>query len=126
MTDKITVLIADDTLIDREGLSRILESFGEIKVIGMASTPQEVIDIATRLIPDVVILDLKWFGNDLAGLYLIKELRKVSPKASILAVSAYEKLLKDAVKEGVDATMTKTFTTEEFVDRIRSLANLEK
>ena len=126
MTDRITVLIADDTLIAREGLSTILESFGEIKVIGMASTPQEVIDVAARLIPDVVILDLKWFGNDLAGLYLIKELRKVSPKACILAVSAYEKLLKDAVNEGVDAAMTKMFTAEEFVDKIRSLANLEK
>ncbi|HOG45811.1 MAG TPA: response regulator, partial [Anaerolineae bacterium] len=63
----ITVLIADDTLIAREGLKSILEGVRGIQVIGEASSAQEAVQMAQERRPDVVLMDLLWHGDETAG-----------------------------------------------------------
>lgn len=121
MAKRISVLIADDTLISLEGIKAILKKVGEIDVIAAASTPEQVIELATRMTPDVVVLDLKWFGDALRGARLIQEIRGLIPDAAIIAMTAYPELLDKAVKAGANFAMNKDFDREELVQAIHSV-----
>ncbi len=115
----IRVLIADDTLIAREGWKRILESAGDIEVVGEVITAFEITRKVKELIPDVLLMDLKWFGNEIAWWLAFKETKIASPKTKIIAVTAYENLIRDARLAGADSVLLKTFTREELLDEIR-------
>ena len=56
--NKIRVLIADDHAIVRDGTRRVLESEKDIEVVGEASNGEETVSQATRLQPDVAIIDI--------------------------------------------------------------------
>jgi DNA-binding NarL/FixJ family response regulator len=120
---KITVVLADDTLIAREGWKRVLETSEEIKVIGEAITASQATKIAIELKPQVMLMDLKWFGDDTAGWMAIKEIKKDSPEVKIVAVTAYENLIRDARLAGADSAMLKTFTRQELLDEILEQAS---
>ncbi len=119
MTGRISVLIADDTIVVLEGIKSILKNVGEIETIVTASTPQEVLDIASQMSPDVVVLDMKWFGSPLTGLTLIKELKTRVPRVAVIAMTAYPELLKDAVNAGAEYAMEKTFSRKELIQTIQ-------
>lgn len=117
----ITVLLADDTLIAREGWKRIFETADDIKVVGEAESAQETPRKVLELEPDVLLMDLKWFGDPTAGWVAIKEIKASRPVVKIIAVTAYEELIRDARIAGADAVLTKTFHREELLDLIREL-----
>jgi DNA-binding NarL/FixJ family response regulator len=119
MTDRIKILIADDMIMVLEGIKAILKNVGEIETIATASTPQEVIDVAARMGPDVVVLDMKWFGDPLMGLTLIKELRVHVPRAAVIAMTAYPELLKEAVKAGAECAIEKGISRQELIQTIQ-------
>jgi DNA-binding NarL/FixJ family response regulator len=118
----IKVLLADDTLIAREGWKRILETADDIEVVGEVTlaheTPHKVLDLK----PDVLLMDLKWFGDDTAGWTAIKEIKSSSPSVKVIAVTAYENLIHDARMAGADAALTKTFARDDLLGLIRELA----
>jgi DNA-binding NarL/FixJ family response regulator len=123
---KITVIIADDTLIAREGWKKILETSEEIKIIGEARTASQATKIATELKPQVILMDLKWFGDDTAGSAAIKEIKTASPEVKVIAVTAYENLIRDARLAGADSALSKTFTREALLNEIHEQASLTK
>jgi DNA-binding NarL/FixJ family response regulator len=116
---KITVILADDTLIAREGWKKILETSEEIKVIGEAKTASQATKIAAELKPQVILMDLLWFGDDTAGWRAIKEIKMASPEIKVIAVTAYERLIRDARLAGADSALEKTFTREQLLNEIR-------
>ncbi len=118
---KIRLLLADDTLIAREGWKKILETAGEIEIVGEASRAIETIQKARDLQPDVILVDLKWFGDDTAGWSAISEIKSQVSHAKIIAVTAYENLIRDARKAGADSALLKTFTREELIKTITDL-----
>lgn len=118
----IRVLLADDQLIAREGLRRILESEKDIRVAGEAITALEVPRKVDMVNPDVVLMDLKWFGDESAGWSAIKDIKRDHPGVRIIAVTAYENLVRDARYAGADAVLLKTFTKDELVSLVRELA----
>ena len=122
MTTKIKVLLADDTLIAREGWKKILETASDIEVVGDAKTAAETLRKVKELRPDVLLMDLKWFGDDSAGWVAIR-LIKQEYKVKIIAVTAYESLIKDARLAGADSALLKTFTREELLSEIREQAS---
>jgi DNA-binding NarL/FixJ family response regulator len=122
---KITVMLADDQLIAREGLRGILETSEEIKVIGEAATTYEATRKAVELSPQILFMDLKWFGDESAGWMAIKEIKKNSPEIRIIALTAYENLVKDARFAGADAVLLKTFTKEELIGLVEAISQTE-
>jgi DNA-binding NarL/FixJ family response regulator len=58
-TEMIRVLVTDDNAVIRMGVVSLLETAGDIEVVGQASTGQEAIEEAARLHPDVVLLDVR-------------------------------------------------------------------
>ncbi|MBN2285187.1 MAG: response regulator transcription factor [Tissierellales bacterium] len=125
MMDKqhIKVFIADDTLIGREGLKAILTTSDNIDVVGEGTSIPEVDRLISKTDPDLLIIDLKWFGDEQAGSRLIRDIKNKNQKLKILAITVYEYLLRDARQVGADATITKTYSREQLLSLIEQLTN---
>ena len=121
MSDEIRVFLADDQEICREGYSRLLENTGNIVVVGVASTAQEVRDRIIELKPDVLIIDLKWYGDDTAGVTAIREVKQAAPEVKIIAITVYEQLIPMARSAGADGALTKDFTQAQLLRILRQL-----
>lgn len=122
----IKVFLADDQLIAREGWKRILESSKDIEIIGEAITAHEAPRLVNESQPDILLMDLKWFGDESAGWTAIKDIKRQNKKTKIIAVTAYENLIKDAKNNGADAVLIKNFTRDELISLIRELAKKEE
>lgn len=83
---KIRILIIDDQLIVREGLRMLIENHPGTKVVAMASTRSEALDIIARETTDLIILNLELGGN--SALSFIPELREAAKDARILVLTA--------------------------------------
>lgn len=120
-TKQIKVLLADDTLIAREGWKRILETADDVIVVGEATTAHEAPRKVLDLKPDILLMDLKWFGDDTAGWTAIKDIKTSFPATKVVAITAYENLIHDARIAGADAALTKTFTRDDLLGLIHEL-----
>ena len=83
----ITVLLAEDHMIVREGLRRLLEAERDIEVVGEAATGREAVTVARKLRPDVVVMDIAM--PVLNGLEATRQIRHHVPDAKILILSAH-------------------------------------
>src|SRR3990172_711881 len=72
---KIRVLIAEDHTIVRQGLSALLRATPEMEVVGEASDGLEAVDMAKRLIPDVVLMDIAM--RNLNGIEATRKIKKL-------------------------------------------------
>lgn len=122
MGAKIKVVLADDTLIAREGWKKILETTSDIVVVGEAITAAETQRKVISLKPDVLLMDLNWFADETAGWRAIREIKQAYDRVKIIAITAFEGLIRDARQAGADSAMLKTFTREELLNEIREQA----
>jgi DNA-binding NarL/FixJ family response regulator len=86
-TKRITVLLADDHTVVREGLRSLLEAEGDIEVVGEAATGREAVELARKLHPAVVVMDIAM--PLLNGLEATRQIRKALPITRILILSAH-------------------------------------
>ncbi len=103
----IRVLLADDHPIVMTGFAMSLTSEG-IKVLDQVKTPQEAIAQYAALLPDVLILDIR-FGTALTGLDGAKEILRQFPAANIIFLSQFDQdgLIKETYRLGARAFVTK-------------------
>ncbi len=78
------VVIADDHVLFRDGIRRVLESRG-VAVIGEVGDGLQVLDLVERVKPDVLLLDLALPG--LHGLDILREVSRRAPQTRVLVVS---------------------------------------
>jgi DNA-binding NarL/FixJ family response regulator len=117
----IKILLADDTLIAREGWKSILETIDGVDVVGEVATAQDTLAQVEQLQPDVVLMDLFWFGDKTAGETAIHQIKRKSPHTKIIAITAYPDLIAGARKAGADAALTKGFSRQELIEHIRAV-----
>lgn len=84
-SNQLRILIVDDQLMVRAGLSKLLEDAG-LKVVGMAGNRIEAIALAAREKPDVVLLELEVDGED--SLRFVPEIREAASNARVLILTA--------------------------------------
>jgi DNA-binding NarL/FixJ family response regulator len=84
---KITVLIADDHTIVRQGLKHLIEMAEDIEVVGEADNGEAVIKEAKRLLPNVILLDIAMPKS--SGIESARRLSKEVPQSKILMLSTY-------------------------------------
>jgi len=87
MTKPITVVLAEDHMVVREGLRLLLEAEGDIEVVGEAKTGREAVQMAKKLRPDVVLMDIAM--PLLNGIQATRQILREHPKAKVLILSAY-------------------------------------
>ena len=120
MSRKIRVLLADDTFIAREGWKKILETASDIDIVGEAETAAMAVEKVDDLKPDILLMDLLWFGDDTAGSRAIREIKyKHGANIRVIAVTAYERLIADARRAEADSVLEKTFTRDQLLNEIR-------
>ena len=88
MDERIQVLIADDHAAFRSGLRALASTAPDMAVVGEAATGDEVVSLAGRLQPDVILMDLQMPG--LNGIEATRRILATSPHISILMLTMFE------------------------------------
>jgi DNA-binding NarL/FixJ family response regulator len=118
------VLIADDHGLFRDGLRSLLESRG-IDVVGEARNGREAVDLALRLRPDVVLMDLTM--PELRGLEATRLLSTQAPEVKVVVLTASEDDadLFEAIKSGAQGYIFKNLESNEFFRLLDGVARGE-
>jgi NarL family two-component system response regulator LiaR len=119
---KIRLLVVDDQNVVREGLVAILSFQTDMEVVGEASDGIEAVEIARRVRPDVILLDMVMPRQD--GLATIPRLRSLVPEAKILVLSSFAEgeRVYQAIKAGALGYMLKDTTRAQLLQSIRDVA----
>ncbi len=87
----IRLVIADDHAILRAGLRALLEQHGEhVEVVGEAASVEEAITLAGALQPDLVLMDLRFAGEERTGVDATRAIRALPEPVSVLVVTNYD------------------------------------
>lgn len=121
----IRVLIADDHLIVREGLRLILETADGMELVGEACNGIEAVDLAGKLQPDVVLMDLRMPGMD--GLEAIEQIRARWPQIAVVILTTYNEddLMMRGLRAGARGYLLKDAGREALFNAIRAAARGE-
>ncbi len=121
MTGRITVLIADDHPVVRQGLQVLLSVQDDIDVIGEAADGQQAVAMAAELKPDVILLDIKLPGMD--GIEVLRELRDsgMATRALVLTSASDRALVTLAVQAGAAGFLYKDVDPDALVRALRSV-----
>jgi DNA-binding NarL/FixJ family response regulator len=84
---KISVLLADDYAVLRQGLRALLEAEGDIKIVGEARNGREAVKLARTLRPDVILMGIAM--PVLNGLEATRQILDANPSAKVLILSAH-------------------------------------
>ena len=120
MAETIRVLVVDDHAVVREGLRSFLDLQDGIEVVGEAADGEEAVAAASRLDPDVVLMDLVM--PRLAGVAAMRLLRDRVPGARVIVLTSFlddEKLL-PALRAGAAGYLLKNAQPEELVRAVRA------
>ena len=118
----IRVLIVDDHALVRAGLTAVLSTAAGILVVGVCADGAEVPDIAPRVRPDVVLMDLKMPG--ICGAAATRALLTGQPQVRVLVVSASTspRAIAEAARAGAAGYLVKGGGTPELVTAVRTVA----
>jgi len=119
--EPIRVLIVDDHALIRRSLELALTAEPDIEVVGEASDGEEAVELAGRLMPDVVLMDVRMPRR--TGIEATRGIKEAVPSARIimLTVSDEEEDLFDAIKAGATGYLLKDVQIDEVPDAVRSV-----
>jgi NarL family two-component system response regulator LiaR len=121
-TDIISVVLADDHRLVRQGLRRYLESTAGFAVLGEASTGAEMVDVTGDLEPDIAVLDIRMPEMD--GIEAARQIRSRVPRVGVIMLTAYDDrhFVVEAVRAGARGYVLKTRDAEHLLQTIRLVA----
>jgi DNA-binding NarL/FixJ family response regulator len=117
----ISILLADDHPIFRQGLKSLLEKDG-FTVVGEAADGMEAIKLAEKFRPDVVILDFSM--PRLNGLDAAKEIRRASPRSRVILLTVHreEQYVLEAINAGIKGFVLKSEAATALADAIQEVS----
>ena len=123
--DKITVLIADDHTVFREGLSKLLHGEDDIEVVGLAANGAEAEKLAESLHPRVILMDIDM--PELNGVEATTQIKNLHPEIEIIMLTGFEddKHLFRAIEAGASGYVSKQSPISEIVGAIRAASKGE-
>ena len=118
----IRVLIADDQALVRGGFRLILDSQDDITVVGEAADGLEAVDLATRLQPDVTLMDIRM--PELDGIQATRRLvADGASKVLILTTFDLDEYVYEAMRAGASGFLLKTVRPQQLAAAVRDVAN---
>jgi DNA-binding NarL/FixJ family response regulator len=117
----ISVLLADDHNIVRQGLKALLLAEGDFTIVGEAQTGREAVQMAAQLRPEVVVMDLAM--PLLNGAEATRQVLKSLPNAKVVVLSSYgdDEHLQQAIAAGAAAYLLKQTAASDLVKAIREV-----
>lgn len=118
----ISLLIADDHTLVREGLRNFFELEGDLKIVGEAETGEEAVAQVEQLQPQVVIMDLSMPGE--GGIAATEVITSKHPEVKVIALTMHDDVgyLLEAIKAGAMAFLLKDVNPKEIIGAIRIVA----
>jgi DNA-binding NarL/FixJ family response regulator len=116
----IRLLLADDQVLVRSGLSAILSVQEDLEVVGEASDGGEAVEMARRLDPDVVVMDIRMPGTD--GIEATRQLRDHRARILILTTFDLDEHVYEALRAGASGFLLKDAPPARLIDAIRTVA----
>jgi DNA-binding NarL/FixJ family response regulator len=118
---RVTVLLADDHMIVREGLRKLLELDAHLEVVGEAKEGREAVALAKTLRPDVVLMDIAM--PRLNGLEATRQVLKEAPATKVLMLSAHndDAYIENATKCGASGFLLKQTSAQDLCRAIREV-----
>jgi DNA-binding NarL/FixJ family response regulator len=119
---QITVLLAEDHAIVRQGLSSLLNADGNFKIVGEAPTGRDAVTLALKLRPDVILMDIAM--PVLNGMEATRRILAANPAAKIIMLSAHtdDEYIERTKASGVAGFLEKQTSAEILTLAIREVA----
>ncbi len=119
----ITLVIADDHAIFRQGLRSLIQRADDCEIIGECSRGDEALEMIKALQPTVVIMDISMQGMD--GLSAVAALRRAGDATPVVILTTHDDplMLERARRSGANAYVYKEFAFEELLNTLRKVAD---
>ncbi len=123
--EPLRVLIADDHPLFRSGMRALLDAVPNIVVVGEATSGEEAVELAARLQPDVVVMDLQMPG--VSGVEATRRILEAGPSVGILMVTMFEDdySVFAAMRAGAKGYVLKDTAEEDMLHAIRAVGRGE-
>ncbi len=117
----VRICLADDHTLMRDGLKELLCTDPGFAVVGEASTGTEAVTLATRLRPDVVLLDVEMPGPGASE--VIRHITRTVPEAQVLVLTMHDdpEMVSELLEVGASGYLLKTVPREELIAAVRSV-----
>jgi two-component system, NarL family, response regulator LiaR len=119
VAEAVSVLIADDHPVVRQGLRTFLETQEGLEVVAEAADGGEAVELARQLVPDVVLMDLVMHGLD--GVEATRRIREASPATKVIVLTSFdddEKVF-PSIKAGAAGYLLKDVRPQDLADAVR-------
>jgi len=119
----ITILLADDHKIMREGLRALIEKHSQFEIIGQAEDGRRTVKLAQELTPDIIIMDIGM--PDLNGIEATRRIKAIVPQTRIIALSMYydKRFVSGMMEAGASGYLRKDCALDELVTAIQVVGN---
>ena len=126
MADQIRVLIVDDIPETRDHLTKLLGFESDIDVVGAAASGREALEMAPRLSPDVILMDINM--PDMDGIAATEQLSSSVPGAAVVMMSVQGEAdyLRRSMLAGAREFLVKPFSSDELTASIRQVSARER
>ena len=120
MVETITILVADDHTVVREGLAGMLAMQEDFAVVGEAGNGLEAVDRALELRPDVILMDLRM--PELDGVEAIRRIRGKDSQVKVIVLTTFdsEDYIFRAIDSGATGYLLKDCTRDELFQAVRA------
>lgn len=117
----IRVLLADDHALVRAGVKMMVESQADMRVVGEAADGDEAVSLATRLEPDIVLMDLSMPGR--SGVAALEEIKDKRPETRVLVLTMHDDqaYLRSVLAAGGDGYFVKQSAHTELIGAMRTV-----
>ncbi len=121
MKKRSRLILADDHILFRHGLRRILSERRDLEIVGEAGDGVELLSLLNKQNPELIFLDISM--PNLRGIEVIPDIRRVCPRAKILVLTMHrdEEYLYQAISAGADGYLLKEDAEKELFSAIDSL-----
>jgi DNA-binding NarL/FixJ family response regulator len=117
---KIRVIIADDHEMVREGLQAVFKTLPDIEIIGEASNGEELVRLTKKLLPDVILTDVRM--PKMNGIEATTIIKKEMPHIGIIALSTFddETVIASMIRAGAKGYLLKDAVKQELRDAVKA------
>lgn len=117
----ITIIIADDHTVVRQGTKQILEAEPDFKVVGEATNGEEAVNLVKELKPDVAVIDVSM--PVVNGIEATKQIKAISPSTAVLVLSAYDndEFVFALLKVGAAGYLLKDVSGQDIINAVKAV-----